>query len=192
MSINDRYKLIDHQLLDGEEITNVYWYQCIDGDGTAEDLAEFWVTDVLGYVRAVQTNQLTHTAIEVINYDELADFYTLDLTSGNAGTRTGEYLPRFNAWGFRLERPTRAIRSGSKRIAGITESDTTSGVANPTFVGTLDDLADRMAHVVEGADTNRYQPNIVSINRETGAIITDVGFTNASYVKITTQNSRKR
>lgn len=192
MGINDRYKLIDHQDFLSQDVTNVYWYQQIDGSGGAERLALAFINEVLGSIRAVQHGSLIHTTIEVINFDDEADFYQEDLTTGNAGMRTGETLPKFNAWGFKLHRPTRAIRSGAKRIAGVAEGDQDAGVPSTGIVAALDNLADALAAVISDGSDGLWQPQIVSLSEDGSTIVNDIGFTVASFSRLTTQNSRKR
>lgn len=192
MGLNDRYKLIDHQDFLSQDVTNVYWYQQIEGSGGADRLALAFINDVLGSIRAVQHGSLVHATIEVINFDDEADFYQEDLTTGNAGMRTGETLPKFNAWGFKLHRPTRLIRSGAKRIAGVAEGDQDAGIPSSGITAALDNLADALSAVITDGADNYWQPQIVSLSADGSTIVNDIGFTVASFSRLTTQNSRKR
>jgi hypothetical protein len=192
MSNGDRYKVISHQSYQDQDVMNVFWYQQIEGGNGAQALVETFIDSVIGAIRAVQHEDLVHTSVEAINMDNEADFHQENIGSGGEGMRTGESSVPFLAWGYKLHRPTRAIRSGAKRFAGVAEVDVLEGAPNPAVVSVLDNLADVLADVIVGTEGDRWQPQIVSLNRETGEIINDIGINTASFTRITTQNSRKR
>lgn len=191
MSLNDRFKVIDYQTYQGKEVTNVYWYQQISSTGSAEKLVDAFIATMLPALLTIQNLGVEHYQVEALNFDNEADFHSEGLTTSNTGSRTGDGLPSFVAWGFKLNRPTRAIRSGAKRVVGVSESDQNNGVVAAGFDDDVANVADVMASVIGDTELGEYQPQIVTISPLTGLIINDVGINSASYMRITSQNSRK-
>lgn len=192
MAVNDLYQLTDVQSYFGQECVNVWWFQQLQGVGDAMDLAEAFASERLPTIVGLQSNEVLHERIVVVNYNNLSDFAELAPTAFNRGVRISTPLPPFVAWGFKLNRPTRAIRSGAKRFVGVTEGDIAGNEPDPDFLDNLQLAAEIFESTFTGAGENRYQPQIVRLNRETGQVVFDVGINSVSWNRITTQNSRKR
>lgn len=194
MAIGDLYRVIDHQSFDGQEVLNVYHYVQTDGAGAADELLTAFNEDMIPSIRAVQNTSLTHTLLEAINLDNDADFGSMALTSSNAGTRAGESLPVFTCWAFRYNRATRAVRNGQKRICGPNEGDQSGGDAISAMLTPLNALAGAMEDpVTETVTSSSWKPVIV---RTTGTsapfTYTSFDISSVQYVRISTQNTRKR
>jgi len=146
MATDDVFLVRDVQTFLGEQMMNTYTYKQRTGSRGAEDLALAWIAGVLPAIQAIQNNGLVHDYVEVINYNDEGDFYVETLGSGFEGDVSGEPLPKFNAWGYRINRATRAVRNGSKRYAGVSENWLASGVpAGTGVVEALEALADTLA-----------------------------------------------
>lgn len=131
MALGDVFQVKDHQLWNNSvECLNVYYYRQVSGDNGAAMLANSFEGTMLPQIVDVQHSAVTHTAIEVINLDDPSDYAVNALTTANQGTlTTGETMPAFVTWSIRLNRTTRAVHHGWKRIVGVPEADVASGVA---------------------------------------------------------------
>lgn len=154
------YSLAVKQNMFGQNIENIFFYEAIGDAGSAGDLRAAWNTALSVSMRNLQSAQLNWTEIDTTNLGDLADFEKFPFAVGGlAGD--GDTLPAFNAVGYTLNPLTRAVRPGSKRIAGILEAVQLNGVlTEPTYVGHVEDFRLLLDDVVVGALTS-YQPVIV-------------------------------
>jgi len=122
------WQVTDHQLLNNQEMLNVYFFANDDGDGTAEDLRTAFDVQLLDVIKDMQSEDLNHSLTEVIALFDEADFnlFATDID----GTVANESLPNTDAINFTLKPASRAVRPGSKRIAGIPEGATSNNVVN--------------------------------------------------------------
>jgi len=111
MAVGDRFKVTVHQTLFTEPLVNVFCYEQTGGTGGAFELGTAFLSDVWDVVQTVQSDEVLTSHVEVINEDDDTDFSSILCTSGCAGTRTGDTMPRFVAWAFRLNRASRASRA---------------------------------------------------------------------------------
>lgn len=117
-----------HTLL-GQQVINVgYWEVLVPSAG---DLVLFTLGDELvgDYETSVMTElaqDMVFNSLELLNLSDGLEF--ADIPSGQAGVKIGSPLPAFNAMTIKLNRSTRLTRNGSKRIAGLLESNTENGV----------------------------------------------------------------
>ena len=192
MAIGEIYELTDRQTFGNREIVNRYHYRNVNEAGTAEDLALAYVGDVLPFVTPLQTVNLNHFAINVINYDDPGDFieYAIDI-DGNS-TSTGDDMPPFLACRFVLHRASRDVRNGSKRYAGLREQDVVADNVTAGYKGRMVNLADALELNITSPVTGEFELVIygaVTPNRPTPIV---VGVTGVSALfSVTTQNSRK-
>jgi len=160
VALSDVYQLIDHQQYINQDIENVWFFEKLDPAGTAADLIQAFITDLLPAVRQIQGSGFYHAFVDCLNLGDLGDFDT-EVTNvfGTAGG--GDLLPSFNAVGYSLKPATRAVRPGSKRFAGILEAVVTNGaITEPTFVANVEALRIKLDDNVVGA-LSEYQPVIV-------------------------------
>lgn len=160
VALDTLYQLAVRQRLGGQEIQNVFFYNHIAGDGLATDLALAFEEDVLDYMRGLQVHALEIYGITAYNLGDLGDFVTLPLAdTGNYGDV--DYLPSYVAVGYTYKLNTRAVKSGSKRIAGVPEEVTAgNNITDADYITGMEALRTHLlANVVSGADT--WQPVVV-------------------------------
>lgn len=130
------------------------------------------------------------------------------LLVGTGGTRAGQQMPRFATWSFKQPRQRGDMRAGFKRVGVVSESDVAGDQPVAGYTATLTGFATLMSTVLAlstsgGALT--ATPNIVqrikytTEDGKTAYRLPAPGDPYVSYparawsfVKLTTQNSRKR
>lgn len=194
MAIGDKYQLRDKQDYRGQLCLNVYYYVQTEGTEGAESLANAFFQDVVSAVRPLQVDNLSHTGIEVINLDNLSDFYELMPTANNAGTISTEMDAIFMAYSFKLVRTSRAVRNGYKRVAGVAVADVSDGDVDTAAYTRLQAAADAMAANIQySTDSAIFKPVIM---KKTGTspniVYTAYDISDVTYSQtFTTQSSRK-
>jgi hypothetical protein len=159
VALDTIYQLVHEQAFGAEKIANVYYFNRFAGTGSALALALLFESEWLPLIQAVQSTDIDTTGLNVINLGDLADFTFVPEAS--AGLRTGDSLPIFNGVGFTFKPSTRAVRPGSKRIAGLSESDTTRGrITNGGELTAIENL--RLAYESDlTGGTDGFEPVIV-------------------------------
>lgn len=155
------FQLNDIQRMNSVDMLNVYFYKNDAGDGDAGDLAASWRADVLPAVAAIQSADMSHLGLSVISLFDDADFFTDGtVVPGDVGT---ESFPNTDAVNFTLRATSRAVRPGSKRIAGIPEDAGNHNLINDA--GYITDLNDTVlalgAVLTADVGTGEYEPCIV-------------------------------
>jgi hypothetical protein len=85
-------------------------------------------------------------------------------TVGTGGGITGEMLPVFNAVNFTIKPASRAVRPGSKRIAGVPETVQLDGtITDSSYITALNGLRVAMGNEISTDDVNFYR--LVTIKR---------------------------
>lgn len=198
MALNDRYEVAIYGSVNAQQTVNVFHYEQTAGSDTpsAELIAEEVIATVLPVCAAIMNSSANFSSVRCVNIDDDTDFFEGAFTP-IPGDRTGEVLPPYACWSFKLVRPVIGIRPGAKRFAGVSESDQSAGVAVGGLATALDAVADILATVLTPGG-NSYDPGILSryLNGEIRGTVenpTPVMFTitSAQYVGIGTQNSRK-
>ncbi len=147
MAVGDVYQVIDVQSLLGQTVLNIYFYEQRDiivplmGDKIAEVLAWEFNDQKVPFLVPVQSDQLTHVEIRALNLYDPEDFGIVP--SDEPGTGTGvSVMSTFNTLSTKFTSNSRAIKSGGKRIAGVTEAMAEDGVISEegtiTAIGELD------------------------------------------------------
>lgn len=192
MAINDFYKLETiYSYLNGV-VMNRYFYRQQAGSNTdAQYPALAWLEDVYPAIKAVQSDQMVLLQLRCINLNNPIDFHEESVV-GAAGDLTGDPMPPFVAWRFKLNRESREFRPGRKAIGGVTETSVTAGVAAATILPDLEDVADALAANINytAAPGNVFTPYLV---RELGMLppLEFTPVTGAAYVEVSSQNTRK-
>lgn len=192
MAIDDVFRLVDVQAYLGQIVTNVYHYQNRREDGNANTLAEAFVADVLPFVTPLQSENLEHREIQVINLDNDADFAQLAISIDGNTIISSDDAPAFLACRLRLLRSSRAIRNGAKRYAGLKEGAFAGNSIGATQLAAMTDLADALTNPVTGTPTGEYDLVLwgdVTPNRP-APIVVDIDDVSPDPF-VTTQNSRK-
>lgn len=197
IGLGDLLQITDFQQHLAQQNLNVYYYRCtsITGlDDTAYNaILDWFVTNILTPVKNIQVGNLYHDRLLIQNLSNGVDFVDRPLTTVVNGTRPGESMPGFVAWGFRMLRETLATRNGAKRIGGVSETDTYAGVPIPGMTTPLTNVANALkADVVIGLVTIA-EPVIVkrpiTVPMGTGYVYSSVG--GADFRGVTSQNTRK-
>lgn len=162
-SLGDVFQLIDEQEQYGQQVLNVYFYRLdtpVVGNA-AEMLVSSFITEVLPDIRAIQTDVITHRSVSAKNLYDETEAHT-ELIS-LAGTQTGEGLPGFSAYAYRLIGDNAAVRDGQKRYAGASEQHQVGGViTSAPMLALMVALATQLATGLSiGVDTNALMPVIV-------------------------------
>jgi hypothetical protein len=122
------YVMIDHQVLDGQRILNVWGYHYTGtGTGSAANLNTAWIASILTPLQNIQSNQLTRDKLETFDPDDPTNFEIRPYLGGGSGQVAGDYLSPFVAYTYVLVRPTRLVRNGFKRFAGVPEAASQDG-----------------------------------------------------------------
>jgi len=201
MALNDLYKVTFHQHAagSGQKILNVFWYEQTVGSGGADKLHEAFEGVVRPGFQALQSNEIFYDKLEYINLDDLTDFHTevYDLTQH--GNITGGDIADFLAFGFRLERATRALRHGYKRVAGVLEEHVDNEAVASAYTATVASLATKLGQDIQDvALANTWSPRIVRVTRTNPGVLpaqysyTSGAIAGVTFYGFTTQNTRKR
>jgi len=142
MNVGDMLQLIDKQILDGQNLFNIYHYRVVSINDAATDLIDLYnqfVLNVLPTIIEVQSFDLTHVEIMVNNLTNGIDFYQ-DAISVD-GLVTASVDDAFTAYGVRLNRTNGVTRSGQKRIGGVPESGVQNSLLLAPFLSSVQLMA---------------------------------------------------
>lgn len=184
------YRLI-HRFKGFEQtMENVYFYGGATNAEVATDLANAWIDQIFPVWRNIIVGNCQSQSIFVEGLVGAADLYNVDLVEN--GLRTGQQMPPFVAWAFRLNRGARGERNGYKRFGLISETDVEEGSAALGVIDELDSMASILSAEI-GQPVPFWSPliqrrfeNKVELDPPTYWTFND-----ASYVNVSTQNSRK-
>lgn len=151
------FKLLDVQAIGGQYALNVYHFQPIQGTGTSAGVAEIFFVNIIPLMLEVQHNSVTHSRLEVFNYEDDTDFATLVPGSGNVGLVGGTLATSMLAWSFRLNRSSTNIKNGFKRIGGVSEFQLDGQAAGSGVLPDLAALADAFVQQYQDTDGVIYQ-----------------------------------
>jgi hypothetical protein len=179
-----------------DEIINVFYYV---GDGTGptatELISEFTTGVVIPWLAAVSASYFIRSA-EAYALDNDSDFASVSY-SASPGSRSGDALPGFVSYTFRLNRTVRTVRNGRKAFVGVSETDIDAlGVPTTAQETRLLNLATALALVLPvGGGDNNYSPGVLHtvINgvaqTPPGTVL---GVLSAAFVRVSSQNTRKK
>jgi len=221
------YEVILFQTYFGQSCVNRWTYN--SAGVPASVLGSFALTSALGFIqdgtppaypadtlfdriRNLQTQSVSYNSVLVSalsDYD-LNDFYTRPFISNTTGKVTGEGMSPTQAYGFRTNRVTRAVRRATKRFVGVWEGwSAPGGIIAGDGIGWMQQLADEMSApavyddegntitftpcvvsqrevVVDGKLRRRYWPTLDEQLAHTAQ-----GILWESYPQVRTQNSRQ-
>lgn len=163
MAIGDVYELVDHQTFQGKEVLNVYYYRNVNLLDTADNLAQYYIDQVLPLMLPLQISDLVHTSVSARNLFNDADVAEIPISeAGTGATGEAEGMPAFNAYTFTLYGAGSTTRPGGKRVSGMWEGGNVDGAIVAGLVTALAALADGfVAALLDDADAMRFQPVIV-------------------------------
>jgi hypothetical protein len=193
-------EIVDNQVLFGQQVINRYWYR-LDTSSTPDlpSLGNDFQVDVLIPLLQIQSSELEHIDLTIINHSNLANYYTDPVNLPGILTDPA-VMPPFCAIGVRLNRSSRDMRNGQKRIAGLQENYQSDGFLESGILGTVATAVSGMDNVLTESIRNYYpvvvrdrptklDPDIDPYDTSTWryTFVSGVVVKNA----ITTQNSRK-
>jgi len=200
MPSGDLYQLTDVQTYLGQQVLNVYYYKQIAEPSVGVSniaLVRAWEDFVMATIGPVQNEGLDHVGVRVINLDNPDDF----LLSPNsfAGTVSGDGMPPYVTFAFRLNRASRAVRNGQKRIGGISESSVGDGLVNPGLATNIAAIEVALGAIITDTISGAsFQPRIVHLATEAGpggdppaTPRADYTISSVEFTSVSTQNTRK-
>lgn len=119
----------------GQRVQNVFHYRNVGGaaDLAASGMCEAWWNDIKAAWRGFMKTEanLIYTEVVSIAVNGSGHYGSYLIPTGEqqgTSVRAGEFLPTFNAANITFNPALRLVRPGSKRIAGVLESDQVNGV----------------------------------------------------------------
>src|SRR5262245_22332870 len=202
MPLNEYWEVRIRQAYVGAgDIMNVFHLKSTNPSVDEDDVADAAIATGVPLAKAVQSTQLHYIDVVAQNLSEHFKVATVD-ASAHVGSVGGEYLPVWVAWEFISERTTNDIRHGYKRWAGVSEDSITNSIPSAITKTALDALAAAMAgswaggyewHIIKRI---KYTPPGKSTPRwrlpQPDAELVPSHITNCPFVRMTTQNTRKR
>lgn len=200
MAIGDIYELIDIQILAGQQVLNVYHYKQLADPTIGTPIAALegaFYTFIQSLAMPAQSTSLAHLGYRVTNLDNPDEFDVL--VSTETGQVAGDCLPPFCAWAFRLNRATRSVRNGQKRVGGVPEAFQVNGVETAAAEALLVPLGIAMGAIItEPVSGGSFQPRILHKATEAGpggvppaTPRADYAISSGQYTRLSTQNTRK-
>ena len=195
MAVGDLWEVRDIQEFLGQQVINVYHYvQLTDPDigseaAIAAELNTQFYANVASMVTAIQDVALTHVRLESAQFGSFTAFDVV--SNGDNGQVSGDALPSFAAWAFRLNRESRVVRNGSKRVGGVPESYQVNGLATSAAITAMGPYITGLTAILSFDSIPVWQPVILRVPPDGSlptvwSAIADVGFGT-----VTSQNSRK-
>jgi hypothetical protein len=160
MALADIYVLDHIQSFNNEPIHNIYTFEAIS-EGSALDLINAFEEDILPSVQLMQCDDLRTEALKAYSLGNLADLNEKTIGTGGGNT-SADMLPVFNAVNFSLKPTSRAVRPGSKRIAGVPETVQVNGtITEGGYLTFMENLRVAYGNEVSTDDVNFYRLVIV-------------------------------
>lgn len=193
------YEVIVTGLIGGVTTKNVFWYFTTGPQKDAQDVLDAFVLKVEIPWEAIASVNWDGTLVEVDEVTSVSNFVEEGVAID--GIVGGESLPGFNAFSITLSRSTKETRSGRKRIAGVAESQQSSGNLLVGIITDLDDLKDAFVDnlTVDGSSVGPViirktfvdPPTVPPTLEEPSEWIYNPINGGVSSPAVTTQNSRK-
>lgn len=200
MATGDLYQVKLHQtsFVRRQPMLNVFWYEQTSGAGGADKLYEAFETEVRAVLATLQSSEVEHDKVEIINTGDPTDFHT-EVYASAGGSVNGADTADFLAFGFRLERATRNLRHGYKRFAGVCEEHIDAGNLASSYATIASNVGTALAADIDDvAQANTFSPRIVRVTRTNpGVLPAQYSYLTGSIAGVTfygftTQNTRKR
>lgn len=194
----------------GQTISNVYFFEAIDGTATLSALATWFETNLVPAIKSLQSDLVAHKLLRLRNIFDAGETYEEPLTGVGASASGVNELPAFFAASIRLEHTTGNIRPGFKRFSGSTEIYLEDALWTAAFVLSVDNIGSMLvnppgpanpgwAHVIVKRICNTINPvpggvpacieYRLPLNQGEASVAYPVSY--VSIAQPTTQNSRK-
>lgn len=188
------YQVTLEQQIGQNQIRNVYWYRNQSGDNDkSQEMWDAFNGNVMNQHANAQHENVVYTNLQVISIfgSQLEINGQPTITQGAV---TGTLLPAFTVASIRLLRSNRDLRSGWKRISGITEENVESPGFTAAYMVLLQALANEVTVNLSGG-VEVFTPSIVrkpfttkAQSPDWEAIDTNTGL---ALDRVTSQNTRK-
>lgn len=154
MATNDKFRLTARATYLGQQIQNVYHFIQTAGTGGAQPLAQEFRLSWLIDIALVQNVGVSNFNALVVNLDDDEDFADFTYSSAELGKVTGEGLPSYVCWTYRVTRTSRLFRNGFKRFVGVSESSIVGNNAAAAFEAALATLGTALStDIDDGSNT---------------------------------------
>lgn len=197
MVVDDIFEFQLFSTLFNKQVLNVFHYQltALTGTVTLGELSLAFWTHIAAELRALTTTEIAYNRIDYLNIGNEAEFGTTSLANVT-GDQVADTLPPFFVATFRYFRATRAVRSGYKRFAGISEGAITDGAATSAFLTltyALSDELDDSITYTNLANSATIKPVILSrvLNGQPRPTPVAFDITSVDFTHFGTQNTRK-
>lgn len=156
MATNDKFRHVIRMTYLGQECQNVFHWLQTAGTGGANALNNEFITTMEGTIRACQNVGVSHVGSNIVNLDDTEDFLDVTFGTPRAGTVSGEGLPSYACWTFKINRTSRSFRNGSKRFVGISESSALGNTVAAAFLATVQACATALSATLDDG-TNTWE-----------------------------------
>lgn len=195
--LGDLIQISDKQQYLGEDLLNVYYYRVTSLTGLTEPyleaIGDWFVTNVITPVKAIQNPSLVHTLLEVRNLSNNIDFYEDPVNiPGTQPAGAGVPLASWYTVNFKLIRESLVTRNGSKRFSGLNEGYA-NGNTYTIDAGPRAAIEEALAEDIVLGIVTVAEPVIVKrpIVPPVGTSYLYASIGSAQYTKYGTQNTRK-
>lgn len=205
MEQGDIIRITDVQAMDGyaQPIRNVYYYLVATATGEqplqtyAEDIVGAFYTKIIVPMLALQSASIKHVEVEFFNMSFQQEEATQTWDTPIPGSVAGEVMPANVAYSIKLQRYSRVVRNGAKRISGVPEIATTQGrILISAYTSLMATLTTAMSTpmAVEGDSVDSlFSPIICRVPQNPGVTPTVyTQITEGSFRGFGTQNTRKQ
>jgi len=184
------FRLTMHGSLYGAPCDNVFFYGSNEVGANSTGLRSAFATNVIGHILDLLSEDYNHDRLEIAGVRGIFDFSNESLDAPGEVADSAE--PRFVAYSFRYNRASGLERHGFKRFAGVPDGAWIDGSLDPDVRSDLDSLASFLTgHISDSGIT--YQPLIPRFFENKVELDPPLyySFSTASFVGVSTQNTRK-
>lgn len=155
-------------------------------------LSTEFIAQMLPELQKVNNTSTRVNRVEVYNVTDGVGYRDAILAGAQLGLRTGSPLSLFVTYGFQLNRVTFGKRNGFKRLFTPTEPDVDANAPTPAMLVILNALAVKLNTPIKVGIIDTWFPEILERKAPGVYPWTSHAILSASFVRLTTQNSRKR
>lgn len=201
LAIGDIIEIKAVQTLLTNMLLNVFHYEVMEFGNLVgyDDILTNFDANVGAQVRGAQSSALSWQTLYLRNLTNGIDI--AELAVNTAGGQTGDVMPSFVAYAFRLNRTSGVTRHGQKRFGGVPESAVTNEGIVGGLAATVNGIATELQSVLEvdAGNENDFILRPVIVGRteigDTGVYELDLTKINpvasAQYIRISSQVTRR-
>lgn len=183
---------------------NMFWFEIETASPDMQAVApanfdpimEAFIEKYIEPLLPAQTATWEWSSILATNWsDPVRQFYNYTDVALTGTSPSSAYMPPWLTYSFRLNRGNSGTRNGQKRFGGIPEEAQNGGEAVMPYLGYLQSYAigyEVGLDVVTADGAVSLLPVIVRLDAETNDVVVTQRVQSASYVRISSQDTRKR